>query len=110
MLDAIKSNLLHDLDCNVKVIVISANGKVFSSGHDLKELVRQSPLIKLVMNISWLDSSVVGALYQYRRGTVMGLILFKPDSYWVFILQLFKLLFLYITLMPCTCQIAPFCQ
>lgn len=47
MLDAIKSNLLHDLDCNVKVIVISANGKVFSSGHDLKELVRQSPLIKV---------------------------------------------------------------
>lgn len=47
MLDAIKSNLLHELDCNVKVIVISANGKVFSSGHDLKELVRQSPLIKV---------------------------------------------------------------
>ncbi|CAH3171205.1 unnamed protein product [Porites evermanni] len=41
MLDAIRSSLLHDLDCNVKVIVISANGKVFSSGHDLKELTKE---------------------------------------------------------------------
>jgi len=40
MLDAVKSNLLHDLSCDVKVIILSANGKVFSSGHDLKELVR----------------------------------------------------------------------
>jgi len=39
MLDSLKSNLLHDLDCDLRVIILSANGPVFSSGHDLKELV-----------------------------------------------------------------------
>lgn len=40
MLESLKSNLLHDLDCDLRVIILSANGPVFSSGHDLKELVR----------------------------------------------------------------------
>lgn len=39
MLNAIKKNLLHDLDSELGVIILSANGPVFSSGHDLKELV-----------------------------------------------------------------------
>ena len=39
MLNAIKSNLLHNVDCDLRVIILSANGGVFSSGHDLKELV-----------------------------------------------------------------------
>ena len=41
MLTAIKSNLLHNVDCDLRVIILSANGGVFSSGHDLKELVRK---------------------------------------------------------------------
>ena len=41
MLTAIRSNLLHNVDCDLRVIILSANGGVFSSGHDLKELVRQ---------------------------------------------------------------------
>ena len=45
MLHAIRSNLLHNVDCDLRVIIISANGGVFSSGHDLKELVRQLYLI-----------------------------------------------------------------
>ena len=40
MLDTLKSNLLHNVDSNLRVIILSANGGVFSSGHDLKELVR----------------------------------------------------------------------
>lgn len=39
MLESLKCNLLHDLDNELRVIVLSANGPVFSSGHDLKELV-----------------------------------------------------------------------
>ncbi|EDO32277.1 predicted protein [Nematostella vectensis] len=38
MLEAIRSDLLHDLQ-GISVIVLSANGPVFSSGHDLKELM-----------------------------------------------------------------------
>ncbi|XP_031550888.1 enoyl-CoA hydratase domain-containing protein 3, mitochondrial-like [Actinia tenebrosa] len=38
MLNAIKANLLHNLDNELRVIILSANGPVFSSGHDLKEL------------------------------------------------------------------------
>lgn len=41
MLDAIKSNLLHNIDCDLRVIVLSAIGGVFSSGHDLKELTEE---------------------------------------------------------------------
>ena len=41
MLDAIKSDLLHNVDCHLRVIILSATGSVFSSGHDLKELVRK---------------------------------------------------------------------
>ena len=41
MLDTLKSNLLHNVDSNLRVIILSANGGVFSSGHDLKELVRR---------------------------------------------------------------------
>lgn len=47
MLTAIRSNLLHNVDCDLRVIILSANGGVFSSGHDLKELVRQ--LVKVVV-------------------------------------------------------------
>ena len=39
MLDSLKCNLLHNLDNELRVIILSANGPVFSSGHDLKELV-----------------------------------------------------------------------
>lgn len=45
MLTAIRSNLLHNVDCDLRVIILSANGGVFSSGHDLKELVRQLVLV-----------------------------------------------------------------
>ncbi|KAL9963167.1 hypothetical protein ACROYT_G032342 [Oculina patagonica] len=38
MLLALRSNLLHNVDCDLRVIILSANGAVFSSGHDLKEL------------------------------------------------------------------------
>ncbi|KAJ7361909.1 Enoyl-CoA hydratase domain-containing protein 3, mitochondrial [Desmophyllum pertusum] len=41
MLNAIKSNLLHNVDCDLRVIILSANGGVFSSGHDLKELTEE---------------------------------------------------------------------
>lgn len=49
MLTAIRSNLLHNVDCDLRVIILSANGGVFSSGHDLKELVRQL----VVVTVSW---------------------------------------------------------
>ena len=40
MLESIKENLVRDIDSkDLRVIVIRANGPVFSSGHDLKELV-----------------------------------------------------------------------
>ena len=39
MLESLESNILHNLDEHVRVIILSANGPVFSSGHDLKELV-----------------------------------------------------------------------
>ncbi|KAM6987072.1 enoyl-CoA hydratase domain-containing protein 3, mitochondrial [Aplochiton taeniatus] len=39
MLDSLKENILSDVDSDdLRVIVISAKGPVFSSGHDLKEL------------------------------------------------------------------------
>ncbi|RMX48091.1 hypothetical protein pdam_00002651 [Pocillopora damicornis] len=41
MLDTIKSNLLQNVDSGLRVIVLSANGGVFSSGHDLKELTEE---------------------------------------------------------------------
>lgn len=50
MLTAIRSNLLHNVDCDLRVIILSANGGVFSSGHDLKELVRQ--LVKVLAVVS----------------------------------------------------------
>lgn len=50
MLTAIRSNLLHNVDCDLRVIILSANGGVFSSGHDLKELVRQLVLIHVVVS------------------------------------------------------------
>ncbi|XP_074606150.1 enoyl-CoA hydratase domain-containing protein 3, mitochondrial-like isoform X1 [Acropora palmata] len=40
MLDTLKLNLLHNVDSNLRVIILSANGGVFSSGHDLKELTK----------------------------------------------------------------------
>lgn len=51
MLTAIRSNLLHNVDCDLRVIILSANGGVFSSGHDLKELVRQ--LVKVLVVVSY---------------------------------------------------------
>lgn len=51
MLTAIRSNLLHNVDCDLRVIILSANGGVFSSGHDLKELVRQ--LEKVLVDVSY---------------------------------------------------------
>ena len=42
MLESIKDHLTHDVDNKeLRVIVLRANGPVFSSGHDLKELVFQ---------------------------------------------------------------------
>uniref|UniRef100_A0A1A7X063 Enoyl-CoA hydratase domain-containing protein 3, mitochondrial n=2 Tax=Iconisemion striatum TaxID=60296 RepID=A0A1A7X063_9TELE len=39
MLESLRENILTDADCDdLRVIVISAKGPVFSSGHDLKEL------------------------------------------------------------------------
>lgn len=38
MLEALKADLSDDID-NVRAIILTANGKVFSAGHDLKELV-----------------------------------------------------------------------
>ena len=39
MLQSIEKNLLENVERKSQVIIISANGPVFSSGHDLKELV-----------------------------------------------------------------------
>ena len=52
MLIAIRSNLLHNVDCDLRVIILSANGGVFSSGHDLKELVRHLGVVSLVVGQS----------------------------------------------------------
>ncbi|XP_050661240.1 enoyl-CoA hydratase domain-containing protein 3, mitochondrial isoform X1 [Macaca thibetana thibetana] len=42
MLKSLQSDILHDADSNdLKVIIISAEGPVFSSGHDLKELTEE---------------------------------------------------------------------
>ncbi|XP_032011906.1 enoyl-CoA hydratase domain-containing protein 3, mitochondrial [Hylobates moloch] len=42
MLKSLQSDILHDADSkDLKVIVISAEGPVFSSGHDLKELTEE---------------------------------------------------------------------
>jgi enoyl-CoA hydratase/carnithine racemase len=38
MLQRLKDDLTRDID-NLRVINLTANGKVFSAGHDLKELV-----------------------------------------------------------------------
>ncbi len=41
MLDSIKSDLTQEVDSpDLRVIIIKAEGPVFSAGHDLKELVR----------------------------------------------------------------------
>ena len=40
MLESIKERLTHDVDSpDLRVIILRANGPVFSSGHNLKELV-----------------------------------------------------------------------
>lgn len=39
MLQSIQNDLLQTIKERVQVVIISANGPVFSSGHDLKELV-----------------------------------------------------------------------
>ena len=39
MLQSIQNDLLETVTERVQVVIISANGPVFSSGHDLKELV-----------------------------------------------------------------------
>ena len=39
MLQSIENNLLENVQRKSQVVIISANGPVFSSGHDLKELV-----------------------------------------------------------------------
>ena len=40
MLESLKGNISHDIDNrDLRVIILKANGPVFSSGHDLKELV-----------------------------------------------------------------------
>ena len=39
MLESIECDMRQDLDEDLRVVIISANGPVFSSGHDLKELV-----------------------------------------------------------------------
>ena len=41
MLHAIENNLLENIEKKSQVVIISANGPVFSSGHDLKELVQK---------------------------------------------------------------------
>ena len=54
MLDTLKSNLLHNVDSNLRVIILSANGGVFSSGHDLKELVRRFKICnKQIAFLGW---------------------------------------------------------
>ncbi len=40
MLESIENNLLENVERKSQVVIISANGPVFSSGHDLKELVQ----------------------------------------------------------------------
>jgi len=41
MLESIKTRLIQDIDSpELRVIILRANGPVFSSGHNLKELVR----------------------------------------------------------------------
>ncbi|XP_028404305.1 enoyl-CoA hydratase domain-containing protein 3, mitochondrial-like [Dendronephthya gigantea] len=42
MLSCIENNLLENVERKTQVVIISANGPVFSSGHDLKELTRQT--------------------------------------------------------------------
>ena len=40
MLESIKSDLTHDVDSpDLRVIILKAEGPVFSAGHDLRELV-----------------------------------------------------------------------
>jgi enoyl-CoA hydratase/carnithine racemase len=39
MLECIQNNLVENVKKKSQVVIISANGPVFSSGHDLKELV-----------------------------------------------------------------------
>jgi len=40
MLESLKDRLTHDVDSpDLRVIILRANGPVFSSGHNLKELV-----------------------------------------------------------------------
>ncbi|XP_074606151.1 enoyl-CoA hydratase domain-containing protein 3, mitochondrial-like isoform X2 [Acropora palmata] len=52
MLDTLKLNLLHNVDSNLRVIILSANGGVFSSGHDLKELDIPVPVIAQVNGLA----------------------------------------------------------
>ena len=50
MLQRLKDDLTRDID-NLRVIILTANGKVFSAGHDLKELVTYNMCtFKLVFN------------------------------------------------------------
>lgn len=40
MLIVIRLNLFYNVDCDLRVIILSVNGGVFFFGYDLKELVR----------------------------------------------------------------------
>lgn len=58
MLEAIKTDLTHRINSSdVHVIVLSAKGPVFSSGHDLKELVRnlrKMSTVQLTYKVKWI--------------------------------------------------------
>lgn len=63
MLQSIQNDLLQTMGKRAQVVIISANGPVFSSGHDLKELVSsnqcwgQGPCNKSWRSSYWCDWS-----------------------------------------------------
>ena len=74
MLTAIKSNLLHNVDCDLRVIILSANGGVFSSGHDLKELVRKLELVKLLSNLFVAQCNWPSMILDYEPKMFMSIV------------------------------------
>ena len=57
MLQRLQDDLARDID-NLRVIILTANGKVFSAGHDLKELVTHNMCtIKLIFKTASLETN-----------------------------------------------------
>ena len=57
MLQRLQDDLTRDID-NLRVIILTANGKVFSAGHDLNELVIHNMCtVKLVFKTASLETN-----------------------------------------------------